>query len=253
MSQPKPLNGRRIVVTGGSSGIGRALVRAYAQAGADVLAVGRSLPALEASVSGLESASTVAADLTTDAGRRSVADAAAHRSSGIDVVVHAAGALGPVRSDAARLVNYPADAWYTVFEINMSAVHFLHQRLAPLLDESPAPTVIGVSSSVGRAGRAEWGMYAVSKFALEGWLEILDDEWDGRVYSVNPGGTATPMRAAAMPEEDPSTIPGPEDIMPVFLHLALANPTVPSGAKLLARDWIGRDPFDTSAAADDGF
>ncbi|NIU21015.1 MAG: SDR family NAD(P)-dependent oxidoreductase, partial [Actinobacteria bacterium] len=185
----------------------------------------------------------VAADITTDAGRRSVADAAAHRHAALDVVVHAAGALGPVRTEESRLVNYPADEWYRVFEVNVSAVHFLHQLLAPLLDGSDAPTVIGVSSSVGREGRAEWGMYAVSKFALEGWLEILDDEWDGRVYSVNPGGTATPMRAAAMPEEDPSTLPTAADIAPLFLHLALETPAVPSGSKLLARDWIGRDPF----------
>ena len=42
------------------------------------------------------------------------------------------------------------------------------------------------------------GGYSASKFALEGWMEVLADEWAGRVYSVNPGGTATPMRAAAI-------------------------------------------------------
>ena len=87
-------------------------------------------------------------------------------------------------------------------------------------------------------------MYAISKFALEGWLEVLADEWEGRVYSVNPGGTATPMRAAAMPGEDPATIPSPADIAPIFLRLA--HPAAPeaSGTRFEARDWIGADPWE---------
>lgn len=243
------LAGRRALVTGGSSGIGRAIVRAYGRHGADVVAVARTTEDLEETVAPLDPARAgiVSADLTTDAGRRAVATAVEHRWGALDVVVHAAGVLGPVRSPEARLVAYPRDAWYEVFEANVSAVHFLHQHLAPLLDRGTDPTLVGLSSSVGRAGRAEWGMYAISKFALEGWMETLDDEWEGRVYSVNPGGTATPMRAAAMPEEDPDTIPSPDDVTPVFLLLARADVGVPSGAKLLARDWIGHDPWQDDA------
>ena len=99
------LRGRRILVTGGSSGIGQAIVRAYVGAGADVVAVGRDPRALDQTLSGLDPARVMAveADLTQDAGRRSVADAVEHRTGALDVVVHAAGALGPVRSAEARL------------------------------------------------------------------------------------------------------------------------------------------------------
>jgi len=233
------------VVTGGSSGIGRALVRAYAAAGAQVVAVARREDALAAAVAALPEgrASYVAADLTDDAGRRAVATRVAHLGPSLDVVVHAAGALGPIGPDA-TLDRYPADAWYDVFEANCSAVHFLHQRLAPFLDAARAPTVIGVSSTVGRAGRGEWGMYSISKRALEGWLEVLDDEWAGRVYSVNPGGTRTPMRAAARPDEDPATLPTAEDVTPLFLRLAHRECPEPSGSKLDGREWIGRDPWE---------
>jgi len=130
-----------------------------------------------------------------------------------------------------------------VFEVNVSAPHFLHQRIVGFLEASPSPVVIGVSSTVGRRGRGEWGMYAVSKFALEGWLEVIDDEFGGRVYSVNPGGTRTPMRAAARPDEDPATLPAPDEIAPIFLRLAHPECPEPSGAKIEARDWIGRDPW----------
>lgn len=86
-------------------------------------------------------------------------------------------------------------------------------------------------------------MYAISKAALEGWLEVLADEWAGPVFSVNPGGTATPMRAEAMPTEDPTTIPTPADIMPIFLRLAGPSPGAPTGRKFDARDFIGTDPW----------
>jgi NAD(P)-dependent dehydrogenase (short-subunit alcohol dehydrogenase family) len=88
-------------------------------------------------------------------------------------------------------------------------------------------------------------MYAVSKHALEGWLGTLAAEWPtGRVYSVNPGGTRTPMRAQARPDEDPATVPAPEEIAPLFLRLAHPGAPEPSGSILEARDWIGRDPWE---------
>jgi NAD(P)-dependent dehydrogenase (short-subunit alcohol dehydrogenase family) len=239
------LEGRRILVTGGSSGIGRGLVLVYAAHGASVFAVARGEEGLRltAAAAPAGQVATVAADLTTDPGRRAVATAVAHSGGVLDVVVHAAGTLGPA---GAHLVDYPAPEWYRVLEANLSAVHFLHQRLAGFLEHGHRPAVIGVSSTVGRRGRAGWGMYAVSKHALEGWLQVLADEWGeaGRVYSVNPGATRTPMRAAAMPAEDPATLPSPEEVAPLFLRLAHPAAPEPSGSRLEARSWIGRDPWE---------
>ncbi len=244
------LDGRRVLVTGGSSGIGRGLVRAFAAHGALVFSVARRAEALAETISGIEPgrARAIAADITSDAGRRAVVTAVHHAGAALDVAIHAAGALGPVGA-AGRLADYPAEEWRRVLEVNLSAVHFLHQRLAPFLDRGEAPAVIGVSSTVGRAGRAGWGIYSISKRALEGWLEVLAEEWDGRVYSVNPGGTRTPMRAVAMPEEDPATLPTPADIAPLFLRLAHPLAPEPSGAKLDARDWVGKDPWEGIATA----
>ena len=232
------LSDRSVLVTGGSSGIGRELVRQYVAAGARVLTTARRESGLLETIEGLdaERAYIVPADLGSRTGRELITTEAL-RIAPIDVVVHAAGALGP----KAKLADYPEDAWHEVFHINATAVHLLHQQLVPLL--SPTATIIGVSSSVGRKGRGEWGMYAISKAALEGWLEVLADEWAGPVYSVNPGGTATPMRAEAMPDEDPATIPAPADIMPIFLRLARSNPDEASGTKFDARDYVGADPW----------
>ena len=240
------LSNRSILVTGGSSGIGRELVRQYAAHGARVLTVARREAELLKTIAGLDRQKVfvVPADLGSRKGRQVVATEAV-RVSPIDVVVHAAGALGP----KTPLAAYPEDAWHEVLHVNLTCVHLLHQELVPLL--SRTATIIGVASSVGRQGRAGWGMYAISKAGLEAWLEVLADEWEGKVFSVNPGGTATPMRARAMPDEDPATIPGPADIAPIFLRLAGAAVTETSGKKFNARDYIGTDPWGPVAKDQD--
>lgn len=234
-------------MTGGSSGIGRALVLAYAAHGASVFAAARHEEALRlvAAAAPAGRVAPIAADLATDSGRRAVATEIAHAGGALDVAVHAAGTLGPVGSEA-FLETYPTPEWHRVLEVNLGAVHFLHQHLAGFLGRGHRPVVIALSSTVGRRGRAGWGMYAVSKQALEGWLQVLADEWGerGRVYSVNPGATRTPMRAAAVPGEDPATLPRPEDIAPLFLRLAHPDAPEPSGTQLDARPWIGRDPWE---------
>lgn len=241
-----PLSGRQILVTGASSGIGAGLSRAYAAAGGRVFATARSESRLEALAQSHPKITTIPADLSGPAGRRAVATAIEHASGSLDVAVHCAGLLGP---PGVPLLEYPDDEWDRVFHVNVTVVHRLHRELAPLLAHSPSPVVIGVSSTVGREGREGWGMYAVSKHALEGWLAVLATEFDGRVYSVNPGGTRTPMRRTAVPDEDPQTLPTPTDIAPIFLRLAHAAAPEPTGTLFEARDWIGADPWDGIGAA----
>jgi len=238
-----PLSGRTILVTGASSGIGRGLCSAYVDSGARVFATGRNEAEVLTTIADLPEGSAVSipADLTTDAGRRRVATAIDHGGGALDVAVHAAGLLGP---RDIPLVEYPEPEWRSVFEINVTSVHLLHQLLAPYLEAAVLPVVIGLSSTVGREGRAGWGMYAVSKHALEGWLATLVQEFRGKVFSVNPGGTRTPMRAVAVPDEDPMTLPTAEDIAPIFLRLAHAANPEPTGALFEARDWIGMDPWE---------
>ena len=97
------------------------------------------------------------------------------------------------------------------------------RALLPALTRAPAGRIVFTSSSVGRQGRAYWGAYSVTKFAVEGLMQVVADELVNtssiRVNSINPGGTRTAMRAAAYPAENPDTVPAPESLMGVYLYL----------------------------------
>jgi NAD(P)-dependent dehydrogenase (short-subunit alcohol dehydrogenase family) len=93
----------------------------------------------------------------------------------------------------------------------------------PLLEAASAASVVLTSSGVGRQGKAYWGAYAVSKFATEGYMQVLADELSAtssvRVNSLNPGAVNTSMRRAAYPGEPPDTNPVPAALTDRWLYL----------------------------------
>ena len=108
-------------------------------------------------------------------------------------------------------------------QVNVNAAFLLSRALLPALSRSASGRMLFTASSVGRQGRAYWGAYSVTKFAVEGLMQVLADELANttsiKVNSINPGGTRTKMRATAYPAEDPGTVPTPESLMPVYLYL----------------------------------
>ena len=137
----------------------------------------------------------------------------------LDGLVHNAAVLGP----RTLLDQVKAESWLQVMQVNVNAPFLLTKAMMPLLRAAADASVVMLSSSVGRKGRAYWGAYAVSKFATEGLMQVLADEVDGianvRANSVNPGATRTDMRAQAYPGENPANNPLPEAIMPIYLYL----------------------------------
>ncbi len=123
--------------------------------------------------------------------------------------------------------QYDPELWDQVMQVNVTGPVRMTQALLPLLKASDDASVVFTSSSVGRKGRAFWGAYAVSKFATEGFVQVLADELENlsavRVNSLNPGATRTRMRQAAFPGEDPATLRTADDIMPTYLWLMGAD------------------------------
>lgn len=158
------------------------------------------------------------------------------RETRLDLLVNNAGVLGPRVS----IEETALDEWRRVFAVNADGPFLVTRAALPFL-RAASGRVVNVSSSVGRRGRGGWGAYACSKHALEGLTDVLADELrsDGVVVvSVNPGGTATAMRADAFPDEDPATLPTAAQIAAVMVERTLELTVADTGARLDCRDLI---------------
>lgn len=220
------LENRVILVTGASAGIGKAAALRFAELGATVVLLARNMESLEKVYDEIEAANCpqpalvplnmetaglveyqqIAAQLEAEFGR-------------LDGLLLNAGILGDLRP----LEHYSQEMFERVMRINVTGQFLLYRATATLLRASADASVVFTSSSVGRVGRAHWGAYAVSKFAVEGMMQTLADELANtshvRVNCINPGATRTSMRAAAYPGEDPATICPPAAIMPLYCYL----------------------------------
>ncbi|ECF7505091.1 YciK family oxidoreductase [Salmonella enterica] len=225
--QPKQdlLQNRIILVTGASDGIGREAALTYARYGATVILLGRNEEKLRRVAQHIADEQHVqpqwfTLDLLTCTAEecRQVADRIATHYPRLDGVLHNAGLLGEI----GPMSEQDPQIWQDVMQVNVNATFMLTQALLPLLLKSDAGSLVFTSSSVGRQGRANWGAYATSKFATEGMMQVLADEYQNRslrVNCINPGGTRTSMRASAFPTEDPQKLKTPADIMPLYLWL----------------------------------
>jgi NAD(P)-dependent dehydrogenase (short-subunit alcohol dehydrogenase family) len=230
------------LITGGTRGIGKAVAAAYLHEGARVFICARNQQEVAATVRELgdDSKDAQVDGCAGDVGKETdvcrIVDAVLERFQTIDTLVNNASLLGP----RVALVQYPVGQWEEVIRVNLHGVFLLSQKVVKRMIAQRHGSIINVSSGVGRIGRGRWGAYAVSKFALEGLTQVLADEvkeFGIRVNSVNPGPTRTEMRAEAYPEEDPLTLPTPEQITPIFVHLASAQSENINGQMLEAKEW----------------
>jgi len=233
----KILLGKSALITGASRGIGRAIAAAYAQAGARVFICGRNPGDVENTCREL-CVDGVAGDIARADDAQRIVSTALQRFGAIDVLVNNAGILGP----RAAIADYPVAAWEEVLRINLTGLFLITHEVLPAMLARRGGSIINVTSGVGRVGKAKWGAYAVSKAGLESFTQVLADEVKSagiRVNSVNPAATRTAMRAQAYPGEDPLTLPAPESVVPIFIHLASDASVGVSGHSLNARDWPG--------------
>lgn len=242
--EPDCLEGKIILVTGAGDGIGRSAAKTFATYGATVVLLGRTRSKLEAvfdwigESTGRDSV-IVPCDLTAlaDENAAALGNAIGESFGRLDGLLHNASLLGP----KVPIAHYPTSDWQKVFQVNVHAAFLLTRAMLPLLETAEHASVVLTSSSVGRRGRAYWGAYSASKFAVEGLTQILADEYEhtGRIRfnSLNPGGTRTAMRKAAYPAENPQDVPPAEAHMDLYLYLMSDRSRSLNGAQLDARDW----------------
>jgi short-subunit dehydrogenase len=207
------LTGARVLITGGSGGLGAALARELAASGARLALAARSRERLEEvardlSAGGAE-ALAVPTDITEDAQRRRLVDAVVGAFGGLDVLINNAG-LGATGAFA----EASEDRLRRIFEVNFFAAAELTRLAIPHLARGRDPMIVNISSVIGRCGYPGSSEYCASKFALSGWSDALRAELAGRgigVLLACPGPVATEFSAHTLEDK----LPPPKDLKAV--------------------------------------
>ncbi|MFF9773664.1 SDR family NAD(P)-dependent oxidoreductase [Streptomyces sp. NPDC013978] len=205
LSELFSLDGRVAVVTGGSSGIGKAISTALARAGASVVIVARKEAELAATVDRLTAdgcrAAWVSGDLGSRAGVRAAAEQAVEAFGEPDILVNSAGVnLRP------PLTELGEDVWDTTMAVNLEAPFLLGQRFGPGMAERGYGRILHITSQQAHRAFVRSGAYGVSKGALESLARSQAEEWSPHGVTCNtlvPGFVPTPLntRLASDPEQ----------------------------------------------------
>ncbi len=238
------LAGRVALVTGASRGLGAAIARRFAEEGAELILVARTVGGLEEVDDAVQAAGAhatlVPLDLTDFPALDRLGGAIFERHKRLDVLVANAGMLG----DLSPLGHIDVKQWQRVIDVNLTANWRLIRSLDPLLRASDAGRAIFVTSAAAHAPRAYWGAYSVAKAALEQLAGIYASEVEKtnlKVNLVDPGRLRTAMRAQAYPGEDPKTLPSPDSIVEVFVQLAEAS-CQKHNERIVAQSYLGLRP-----------
>ena len=177
------LKGKVILVTGAGNGIGRQAALSYAQHGATVILLGRNVQNLESIYDEIESAgypqpAIIPLDLkgATKQHYIDMAETIEGQFGRLDGLLHNAGVL----STLCPFEQINEEDFDDIMQINVKAEVLMTQALLPIMRKSEAGRIVFTSSTVGHSGRAFWGPYAISKFAVEGMMQRMIVEWCSR-------------------------------------------------------------------------
>lgn len=183
------MTAKRILITGASGGIGRALAICLAESGTDLIIHGRNRTILDKLIGDIKArggnARTAIADISTLEGMESLFSQIG--SGTVDVVIHAAGVAYVDKIDNVKTAD-----WQKSLSINVTAPFMITQRLLPMMNEGGS--MVFILSVAARTAFADWAAYCASKFALEGFTKVLREELRPRkirVINVYPSATAT--------------------------------------------------------------
>ncbi len=193
MGQRRSISGSRLLITGASQGIGRALAEAAIERGGQVLAAARSENLLQELADQVRSRGgslqTVSADVTSPEDRRKMVQAALDHFGGLDILINNAG-IGAT----GHFAEVSPDRLRKIMEVNFFGLTETTRALLPLLKKGNRPAIVNISSIAGKRGIPARSEYSASKFAVQGFSEALRAELakDGvDVLVICPGLTQT--------------------------------------------------------------
>ncbi|HKC59857.1 MAG TPA: SDR family oxidoreductase [Myxococcales bacterium] len=233
------LEGRGVLITGGSKGLGAALAEELARAGARVAIVARGSDDLERVAARIRAAGFETHAVPGDVGDKravhGIAGAAAALVGPVEVLVHAASTLGP--TPLRLLFDTECEDLEAVLQTNLVGPFRLTKIVAGGMALRGSGVVVHVSSDAAVAAYPRWGAYSVSKAALDHLNRLWAAELSStgvRFFSVDPGEMDTEMHAAAMPEADRTALARPEAVARRVARMIAGAGRIENGARLLA-------------------
>lgn len=185
------MQGKRVLITAGAGGIGRAIAEAFSSAGAKVFVCDISDSALGLLREQLPGVTTGACDMADRGSVARMVDEAVAALGGLDVLVNNAGIAGP----SASVADLDPDAWESVLRVNLTGTFAVTQLAIPHLKKSAAGSIVVMSSLAGRFGYPNRSAYATTKWGLIGFTKTLSRELGEfciRVNAILPGAVAGP-------------------------------------------------------------
>lgn len=230
----RPLEGQVAIVTGASSGLGRATAVALARAGAQVALLARTEDDLRHAASEVEAAGGRALALPVDLAREGELASAVERAveafGRVDVLVNAAATDVP-----GAVAELPTEGWDRVLDVNLRAPFLLARTVFPHMRNARRGTIVNVSSVAGKRGWANASAYCASKFGLTGFTQALAAE--GKPHGIRacilyPGGMATrwgvwsaeERRSEPRETSPPAKALPPEEVAALIVWIAAAPP-----------------------------
>ncbi|HET9576277.1 MAG TPA: SDR family oxidoreductase [Usitatibacter sp.] len=208
-------DGLRIAITGGTSGLGLALVREWHRRGARVAFVARTRGRVQRLAAELPGTAGIVGDISIKTDIHSIALQVAGQLGGLDVLVNNASTLGPV--PLAPLADTPCEDLEAALATNLVGPFRLTKALLGALRASAAEgrggLVLNISSDAAVTPYPNWGAYGASKAALRHLGAIWNAELEGegiRVLSLDPGDMDTPLHRLAVPDADAASLKRPE-------------------------------------------
>ena len=235
------LANKTILVTGAGAGIGKEAALTYAKLGATVILLGKTVSKLESVYDeivalNLPEPAIIPLDLkgATKQNYLDMSATIANQFGKLDGALLNASMLG----ELTPFTQIHEQIFNDVMKVNVNAQFLLAQALIPSLQMAENASLIFTSSSVGSQGRAFWGPYSISKFATEGMMQVIADEYESsnlRTNAINPGATKTNMRASAYPAEDKDKLATAADIMPLYVYLMSDDSLTVNGQTIKAQ------------------
>jgi len=237
------LNGKSILITGGSKGLGRALALSLSSTGARVVLVARERAELDEAVATVRSNSGIAFGIQADVGDKEsvypIVGQAAALAGPIDVLINNASTLGPV--PLRLLTDTDCEDFERVLQVNTVGPFRLMKAAAGSMLVRNGGVIVNISSDAAVEPYSGWGVYSSSKAALDHMTRIAALELTGTgviLFSVDPGEMDTRMHADAMPDADPASLKQPGEVAEKIVSMIRHSARIESGARLVASDWM---------------